>query len=130
MAGIEIPQELLPIDGRFGSGPSRVSPAQLQHVLSHAEILGTSHRQAPVKDMVARVQGMLAEFFPFPKAMKLFWETVGQRLSGTSAPPALLAPDPRTSVLVNLAASVSALTPHRGLTSPTWSPASQAPEAN
>jgi phosphoserine aminotransferase len=92
MAGIEIPQELLPIDGRFGSGPSRVSPAQLQHVLSHAEILGTSHRQAPVKDMVARVQGMLAEFFSLPEGYEVvlgnggstaFWDICAASLART-----------------------------------------------
>lgn len=67
MVGIEIPRELLPEDGRFGSGPSRVSPAQLEHLLANASVLGTSHRQAPVKELVGRVQAMVAQFFSLPK---------------------------------------------------------------
>ena len=71
MAGIEIPTELLPSDGRFGAGPSRVSPSQLQHLMANAAVLGTSHRQAPVKDLVARVQGMLASFFSLPEGYEV-----------------------------------------------------------
>ena len=71
MAGIEIPAELLPTDGRFGAGPSRVSPAQLQHLMANAAVLGTSHRQAPVKELVARVQGMLASFFSLPEGYEV-----------------------------------------------------------
>ena len=71
MAGIDIPRELLPSDGRFGSGPSRVSQTQLDHLMAHADILGTSHRQAPVKDLVARVQNSLAQFFSLPEGYEV-----------------------------------------------------------
>ncbi|MDP9027767.1 MAG: phosphoserine transaminase [Actinomycetota bacterium] len=63
---LEIPADLLPVDGRFGCGPSKVRPEQLAHLQTHANILGTSHRQAPVKDLVARVRGGLAELFQLP----------------------------------------------------------------
>jgi phosphoserine aminotransferase len=63
---LEIPADLLPVDGRFGCGPSRVRPEQLAHLNAHAELLGTSHRQAPVKDLVGRVRGGLAELFHLP----------------------------------------------------------------
>ncbi|HWF53532.1 MAG TPA: aminotransferase class V-fold PLP-dependent enzyme, partial [Solirubrobacteraceae bacterium] len=64
---VQIPDRLKPADGRFGSGPSRVRPAQLQHLLdSGATVMGTSHRQKPVKQVVARVRGGLRELFSLP----------------------------------------------------------------
>src|SRR4051794_36421465 len=57
-----IPDDLKPIDGRFGSGPSKVRPeggAQLNEVST--TFLGTSHRQATVKDQVARLRRGIAE---------------------------------------------------------------------
>jgi phosphoserine aminotransferase len=63
-ATLEIPHDLRPSDGRFGAGPSKVRPAQLEHLASGgASIMGTSHRQKPVKDVVARVRGGLCELF-------------------------------------------------------------------
>ena len=61
---IEIPANLRPADGRFGSGPSKV-PVDLARRLGEAP-LGTSHRQAPVKDLVARIRAGLAEVFALP----------------------------------------------------------------
>jgi phosphoserine aminotransferase len=61
-----IPDDLKPADGRFGCGPSKVRPEQLQAVLDHAAVMGTSHRQKPVKDVVARVRGGLKELFSVP----------------------------------------------------------------
>jgi phosphoserine aminotransferase len=67
MPDLIIPADLLPLDGRFGCGPSKVRPEQLAHLASAgAAILGTSHRQAPVKDLVGRVQTGLAELFRLP----------------------------------------------------------------
>ena len=67
MADIRIPTDLLPTDGRFGCGPSKVRAAQLEHlVTAGATILGTSHRQAPVKDLVGRVRAELGELFRLP----------------------------------------------------------------
>jgi phosphoserine aminotransferase len=63
---IVIPQNLLPADGRFGCGPSKVRPEQLAHLQANAELLGTSHRQKPVKQLVGRVRTGLAELFRIP----------------------------------------------------------------
>jgi phosphoserine aminotransferase len=64
---ISIPAELLPADGRFGSGPSKVRPEQVAYLSSLATtVLGTSHRQKPVKDIVHRVRSGLAELFSLP----------------------------------------------------------------
>src|SRR3982751_1082320 len=55
---LEIPIDLKPADGRFGAGPSKVRPEQVQHLVDHAtSIMGTSHRQKPVKAGVARGNG-------------------------------------------------------------------------
>ena len=66
MNAITIPVELRPLDGRFGAGPSKVRTEQIDHLLSNQGILGTSHRQAPVKDLVGRVQNGLSELFRLP----------------------------------------------------------------
>jgi len=67
MPQLTIPSSLLPADGRFGCGPSKVRPDQLAHLVSAGtSILGTSHRQAPVKDLVGRVQTGLSELFRLP----------------------------------------------------------------
>jgi phosphoserine aminotransferase len=60
---LTIPADLKPADGRFGCGPSKVRPEQLQHLLDNAGVIGTSHRQRPVKDVVARIRGGLRELF-------------------------------------------------------------------
>ena len=81
---IKIPAELLPTDGRFGAGPSKVRPEQLQALLAKSKnILGTSHRQAPVKNEVAEMRAGLAEMFSIPTGYEVvignggttaFWE--------------------------------------------------------
>ena len=53
---ITIPANLLPKDGRFGAGPSKVRPEQLAALASASKLLGTSHRQAPVKNLVGSVR--------------------------------------------------------------------------
>ncbi|GAB3009050.1 putative phosphoserine aminotransferase [Mycobacterium bourgelatii] len=64
---LEIPADLKPRDGRFGCGPSKVRPEQLQVLsTSAAALFGTSHRQAPVKNLVGRVRKGLAELFSIP----------------------------------------------------------------
>ena len=62
-----IPEQLKPSDGRFGSGPSRLRPEQL-HALaaSGSAVMGTSHRQKPVKQVVGRVRSGLRELFELP----------------------------------------------------------------
>jgi phosphoserine aminotransferase len=62
----QIPAELKPGDGRFGCGPSKVRPEALAKLAEQATLMGTSHRQAPVRDLVARVQAGLGELFGLP----------------------------------------------------------------
>ncbi|HAM27544.1 MAG TPA: phosphoserine transaminase [Microbacteriaceae bacterium] len=67
MPELTIPTDLKPIDGRFGCGPSKVRPEQLAYLAgAGAAIMGTSHRQAPVKNLVGRVQSGLADLFSIP----------------------------------------------------------------
>ncbi|HEY8768977.1 MAG TPA: phosphoserine transaminase [Thermoleophilaceae bacterium] len=57
IATLEIPQDLKPADGRFGCGPSKVRPEALHSLASEgAAVMGTSHRQQPVKTLVGRVR--------------------------------------------------------------------------
>ncbi|MEA2130697.1 MAG: phosphoserine aminotransferase [Solirubrobacteraceae bacterium] len=64
---LEIPQALRPSDGRFGCGPSKVRPEQLQRLAGEAAgLMGTSHRQKPVKALVGRVRSGLAELLGAP----------------------------------------------------------------
>ena len=72
MALLTIPTDLLPADGRFGCGPSKVRQEQLDYLSSAgAKIMGTSHRQAPVKDLVGRVRGGLSDLFRLPEGYEV-----------------------------------------------------------
>jgi len=81
---IKIPAEFLPADGRFGAGPSKVRPEQIQALVTKSKnILGTSHRQAPVKNEVAEMCAGLAKMFSIPADYEIvignggttaFWE--------------------------------------------------------
>jgi phosphoserine aminotransferase len=67
MSTLVIPAQLKPKDGRFGSGPAKIRPEQLAALAgSGASYLGTSHRQPPVKSLVQRIRGGLAELFDLP----------------------------------------------------------------
>src|ERR1700722_10735551 len=66
MAELTIPADLKPIDGRFGCGPSKVRPEQLQALAAAGDLFGTSHRQAPVKNLVGRVRDGLRQLFSLP----------------------------------------------------------------
>ena len=63
---LTIPADLKPSDGRFGCGPSKVRPEQLQALAAAGDLLGTSHRQAPVKNLVGRVRDGLRQLFSLP----------------------------------------------------------------
>ena len=64
---LEIPAALKPSDGRFGCGPSKIRPGQLAALAGeHAALLGTSHRQRPVRTLVGRVRRGLAELLGAP----------------------------------------------------------------
>src|SRR4051794_23777358 len=67
----QIPAELKPADGRFGCGPSKVRPEALEALAERSELMGTSHRQAPVRDLVGRVRSGLAELFSLPGGYEL-----------------------------------------------------------
>ncbi len=72
-----IPADLLPKDGRFGAGPSKVRPEQVDYLASLGTgalgetVLGTSHRQAPVKNLVGAVREGLAELFSLPEGYEI-----------------------------------------------------------
>jgi phosphoserine aminotransferase len=83
MAEIKIPAELLPRDGRFGSGPAKVRPEALARLGAANDIMGTSHRRDGVKAVVKAVQDQLAELYRLPEGYQvvlgnggasLFWD--------------------------------------------------------
>lgn len=83
-AGLVIPDDLKPADGRFGCGPSKVRLDALRRLAGDgAALMGTSHRQAPVKNVVAEIRSGLAELFSLPDGYEValgnggataFWE--------------------------------------------------------
>ncbi len=69
---IRIPADLLPRDGRFGSGPSKIRPEQLAHLAERgSSVLGTSHRQAPVKGLVGEIRSGLSALFGLPDGYEI-----------------------------------------------------------
>ena len=66
MSDFRLPENLVPVDGRFGCGPSKVRPEQVEYLVQHAHLLGTSHRQKPVRDLVGRVRSGLADLYTLP----------------------------------------------------------------
>lgn len=92
MTSIQIPADIRPLDGRFGAGPSKVRTEQIDHLVEHQAILGTSHRQAPVKDLVGRVRQGLSELFSLPDGYEVvlgnggstaFWDVLAASLINT-----------------------------------------------
>jgi phosphoserine aminotransferase len=66
-AEIRIPADMLPADGRFGSGPSKVPASAITALrAAGATVLGTSHRQPTVKSLVGRIRSGLAELWSLP----------------------------------------------------------------
>ena len=64
---LQIPRDLLPADGRFGAGPSKIQTSHLDALAATgASLMGTSHRQAPVRDLVGRVRSGLSSLFSLP----------------------------------------------------------------
>jgi phosphoserine aminotransferase len=71
-ATLSIPADLLPQDGRFGCGPSKVRPSQVDYLASiGGTILGTSHRQAPVRNLVGQVREGLSDLFSLPEGYEI-----------------------------------------------------------
>lgn len=72
MTDIKIPENLKPSDGRFGCGPSKIRPEALAALAaSGSSILGTSHRQKPVKNVVHRVREGLSSLFELPEGYEV-----------------------------------------------------------
>jgi phosphoserine aminotransferase len=81
---LQIPDDLLPADGRFGAGPSKIQTGHLDALAATGTtLMGTSHRQSPVKDTVGRVRDGLAALFTLPEGHQVvlgnggataFWE--------------------------------------------------------
>lgn len=72
MAEIVIPDDIKPADGRFGSGPSKVRTEALEALAATgSSLLGTSHRQAPVRDLVGRVRDGVRELFSLPEGYEV-----------------------------------------------------------
>lgn len=124
MPSLVIPSDLLPADGRFGCGPSKVRPEQLAHLEAEGpRLLGTSHRQAPVKQLVGRVRTGIADLFSLPDGYEVvlgnggstaFWDAAasglidrraqlcsfgefGAKFAKAAGAPWLEAPDVRTA---------------------------------
>jgi len=95
MPDLQIPTDLLPADGRFGCGPSKIRREQLDYLSgAGASILGTSHRQAPVKNLVGRVRTGLSDLFSAPEGYEIimgnggstaFWDAAAFSLIETRA---------------------------------------------
>ncbi|WP_438616702.1 phosphoserine transaminase [Microbacterium karelineae] len=121
---LQIPADLLPADGRFGCGPSKVRPEQLSALAAAgSSLLGTSHRQAPVKNLVGSVREHLAELLRVPDGYEIilgnggstaFWDAAafglvearsqnltfgefGAKFAKAAGAPWLEAPDVRSS---------------------------------
>ncbi|HEX5375616.1 MAG TPA: phosphoserine transaminase [Solirubrobacterales bacterium] len=67
----QIPAELKPADGRFGCGPSKVRPEALARLAERSALMGTSHRQKPVRDLVGRIRGGLSELLGAPDGYEM-----------------------------------------------------------
>jgi phosphoserine aminotransferase len=96
VTALQIPADLLPADGRFGCGPSKIRPEALAALANEgAALLGTSHRQRPVKSLVGDVRAGLAELFALPDGYEValgnggsttFWDVaVGSLVERRSA---------------------------------------------
>ncbi len=69
---ITIPADIKPADGRFGSGPSKVRPEAVRALYESGQrLLGTSHRQAPVKQLVSRVRSGIRELYALPEGYEV-----------------------------------------------------------
>ncbi|MEE1938348.1 phosphoserine transaminase [Streptomyces sp. TRM 70361] len=72
MADLQIPADIKPADGRFGSGPSKVRPEALSALAATGtSLMGTSHRQAPVKNLVGRVREGVRQLFGLPEGYEV-----------------------------------------------------------
>src|SRR3954447_26002052 len=95
VAEIQIPADIKPADGRFGSGPSKVRTQALDALAATGtSLLGTSHRQAPVKNLVGQVRDGVKQLFSLPDGYEVvlgngestaFWDVATHGLIGTKS---------------------------------------------
>ncbi|SEB98626.1 phosphoserine aminotransferase apoenzyme [Paramicrobacterium humi] len=124
MPEIVIPPALLPADGRFGCGPSKIRPEQIEKLAAAGlDLLGTSHRKSPVKNLVGSVREGVGELFSIPEGYEVllgnggstaFWDAAafgliekraqnlvfgefGGKFAKAAAAPWLEAPDVRSA---------------------------------
>lgn len=72
MEKIIIPEQMLPSDGRFGSGPSKIRSKQIDVLCAAGRsLMGTSHRQQPVKNLVASIKSGLSQLFELPEGYEI-----------------------------------------------------------
>ena len=72
MAHVTLPREILPSDGRFGCGPSKIRPEQIASLAGPGSVLmGTSHRQAPIKSLVGQVRMGLSDLLRLPDGYEI-----------------------------------------------------------
>src|SRR3954468_8466445 len=74
---VEIPAARKPADGRFGCGPSKVRPEALAKLASQNDLMGTSHRQQPVRDLVSHIRSGLGELFNAPDGYEVVMGNCG-----------------------------------------------------
>ncbi|MEL5992445.1 phosphoserine transaminase [Microbacterium phosphatis] len=131
---LTIPADLLPADGRFGCGPSKVRAEQIEALAAvGSSLLGTSHRQAPVKNLVQSVRENLSDLFRLPDGYEIvlgnggstaFWDAAafgliekrsqnltfgefGSKFAAAASAPWLEAPDVRKAAAGSLIAAES-----------------------
>jgi phosphoserine aminotransferase len=95
VADIQIPADIKPADGRFGSGPSKVRTQALDALAATGtSLLGTSHRQAPVKNLVGQVRDGVKQLFSLPDGYEVvlgnggstaFWDVATHGLIGSKS---------------------------------------------
>ncbi|MFT4134995.1 phosphoserine transaminase [Microbacterium sp.] len=124
MPHVTLPRDILPADGRFGCGPARIRPAQLEALAGPGSaLLGTSHRQRPIRALVGRVRAGLGELLRLPAGYEIvlgnggstaFWDAAafglverraqalvfgefGAKFAAAASAPWLQAPDVRAA---------------------------------
>lgn len=94
MTDFRLPDSAIPRDGRFGCGPSKIRPDQLEYLTRHSHLLGTSHRQKPVRDLVGRVRRGLSDLYRLPDGYEVilgnggstaFWDAAAFSLISTNS---------------------------------------------
>ena len=107
---ITVPADLLPADGRFGCGPSKVRPEALQALATEGSaVMGTSHRQAPVKNLVGSVREGLAPLFALPEGYEI--------VLGNGGSTAFIGAERDPTILPRPCAAFSSGSTHRDVTS-------------